>query len=155
MVKKILIAYSSYFGNCKKAASTLAASCDEEGMETSLYPILESETLPEKPDILVLVTPVRVRKIVGPSKKFLRKIGEKDLRYALVVSHGAALDHFFSPVPATKKLERHLERKEMVRITEPLFLQVERQQGPLSKGYEKRLADLAKQLSQAVSEEDR
>ncbi len=148
MNKHILIAYVSYFGNCRKIAEAAAHACEAKGASATLFPVMESTELPGSRDALLFICPVRMGNIVKPARSFARKIARDGGPFAIGVSHGAPLDHFFSPVKPAARLCRKMKRRGMEQIGEPVFFMVEGQEGPPAPGWE----DKAEQLAAALIE---
>lgn len=148
MATRIIVAYTSWYGNCRKAAEYLGDALKTRGCAVELVSIRDSETPSGAADGVVLVTPVRMGRIPAPSRAFARTIKRfsPKVPFDLVVTHGAPLDHFFSPVKTTKRLLQRLRRRGFQVGDEPLYLRVTTEKGPLPGDYAARLDALAESI---------
>lgn len=153
MEKTIMIAWASWFGNCEKLAENLEEKCRAQGLNPRRVALLKGEAPPEGWDALVLVTPVRMGNVAGPSRKFAKAAARRGggKPFALVISHGAPLEHFFSPVKPSRKLAAKLVKRGMKELREPLFCMVAEQEGPLKEGWEEKLEALAMELAKELA----
>ena len=145
MSKRVLVAYSSYFGNSTLAAETVERLLRERGNEVTRYSIRDGGKRPDRWDAIVVVTPIRMGMVVGPTRRFVRRLPRGgNARSALVVTHIAPVDENvrFNPVKPSRKLCERLKRHGYDAIGDPVFLSVVEHQGPLEEGYETKVARL-------------
>jgi len=142
-MKNVLIAYMSYFGNSRKCAGLFDEDMKSRGLKTQLVSIKDNEKPSGKWDTLVLFSPVRMGRIVGKTRKFIRKLDGSGNNFALVISHGADLDQRFSPVKPTEKLQIRMTEKGMLKAADPTYIKVVSNEGPPVQGFEDTLDKLA------------
>jgi menaquinone-dependent protoporphyrinogen IX oxidase len=146
--RRIIIGFSSWFGNGRTAAATLARECEERGAAVIGIDLLADGVPPEAAatewDVAVIVAPVRAGIIARPARKFARAVSrQRGAVVAIVITHAAPLDHFFSPAKSTGRLVKRLRRRKATLLTDPVYLQVQTQEGPLPVDYAERMAELA------------
>ncbi len=145
-MKNVLIAYMSYFGNSKKCAVLFDQDLKSRGFETQLVSIKDNEKPSGEWDTLVVFSPVRIGRVVGKTRKFIRKLDGSGKNFALVISHAADLDHRFSPVKPTEKLQARMVEKGMMKAADPTYIRVLSNEGPPVEGFEDTLRELADSL---------
>jgi hypothetical protein len=152
--RRIIIAFSSWFGNGRTAAATLARECTARGAVVTEIDLLADA--PPRPrevtaaewDAAVIVTPVRAGMIVRPARRFARFVARRrGAEVAVVVTHAAPFDHFFSPTKPTGRLVKRLRRRKVTLLADPVYLQVRTQEGPLPGDYAERMVQLATALT--------
>ncbi len=136
----------SYFGNSRKCAGLFSEDLKSRGLETQLVSIKDNEEYSEEWDTLVIFSPVRMGRIVGKTRKFIRSLNGSGKNFALVISHGADLDQRFSPVKPTKKLQTSMTVKGMIEAVDPTYIKVVSSEGPPVEGFEDTLRELADSL---------
>ncbi|MCD4701892.1 MAG: flavodoxin domain-containing protein [Candidatus Aegiribacteria sp.] len=146
MMKNVLIAYMSYFGNSRKCAGLFTDELKSRGFKTQLISIKENEKPSDEWDTLVVFSPVRMGRVVGKTRKFIRKLNGSGKDFVLVISHGADLGQRFSPVKPTEKLQTSMTEKGMMRVTDPTYIKVVSNEGPPVEGFENILSELAGKL---------
>ncbi len=142
-----LIAFVSYHGNSKHVAETLAREVTSRGHQVQIVPVLQDQSRNDDWDVLFVCAPVRGGAVVGPARRFAARVARSGATFALAITHGAPLNHFFSPVRSTRKLRRRLENRGMRALSDSLFFRVTETTGPLEEGFEQKLADLADRLA--------
>lgn len=147
--RRIIIGFSSWFGNGRTAAATLARECAARGAAVTEVDLRAATGVPPEAagaewDAAVIVAPVRAGMIVGPARRFARALSrQRGACIAIVITHAAPLDHFFSPAKSTGRLVKRLRRRKATLLTDPVYLQVQTQEGPLPVDYAERMAELA------------
>ncbi len=145
-MKNVLISYMSYFGNSRKCAGLFDEDLKSRGFETQLISIKDNEKPSGEWDTLIVFSPVRMGNVVGKTRKFIRKLDCSGKNFALVISHGADLDHRFSPVKPTEKLQVRMTEKGMLKVADPTYIKVVSNEGPPVEGFEDTLGELADSL---------
>jgi flavodoxin len=146
MMKNVLIAYMSYFGNSRSCAECFRSELESRDIGTELISIKDGETPAEEWDTVVIFSPVRMGNIVGKTRRFVRKLNYPGKRFALVISHGADIGRKFSPVKPAEKLRKRMSDKGMLCASKPVYVKVASGEGPLVEGYDMKLRELADTL---------
>jgi methylmalonyl-CoA mutase cobalamin-binding subunit len=150
--RRIIIGFSSWFGNGRTAAAELAKECEDRGATVILADLLANGDAPAADaaewDAAVIVAPVRAGMIVRPARRFARAVSRRrGASVAVVITHAAPFDHFFSPTKPTGRLVARLRRRGATLLADPVYLQVQTQEGPLPGNYAASMAELAKTLT--------
>ncbi|MBD3277191.1 MAG: hypothetical protein GF388_02735, partial [Candidatus Aegiribacteria sp.] len=140
---RVLIAYMTYFGNSRSFAETLEEKLRSVEFETELVSIKDGEDPSDTWDALVLVSPVRIGRVVGKTRQYARKLRTSGKPFALVISHGADFDNFFSPVKTADKLHSRMKKAGMVPFSDPTYIKVLDTEGPPEKDFPQKLNELA------------
>lgn len=143
---KVLIAYMTYFGNSRKFAETFREKLRSRDFHTELISMKDGEEPSDDWDVLVLFSPVRIGKVVGKTRKYARKLRTSGKPFALVISHGADFDNFFSPVKPAEKLHRKMGKAGMVHFSDPTYIKVLDTEGPPEEDFPQKLDELANKL---------
>jgi len=139
---KAVIAFVTYHGNCERAAQTLATLVEADGNQATVVSIRDGRIPDESWDALVICAPVHAGSIVRIARRFALQRAHRDRRFALVVSHGAPLNHFFSPIRSADKTHRRLIRRGMTAVLPPTYLRVAEPKGPFEAGFEEKLVEV-------------
>ena len=148
-MKRVLIAYTSYFGNSKSSAEEFARLMESKGIQTETVSVTEGQTPSTEWDVLVLFTPVRRGSIVGKTKKFVEQPTAGGAAFALVVSHAAPKGSIFSPVRSSEALQAQLLARGMRQAADITYIRVAGVKGPKEEGYLDVLARLADTIAAA------
>ena len=140
---KIIISYDSKFGNGKKVVEELQEILKEKGQDVEIFSVGDTkpEDLPTA-DIYIFSSPTRMFMLPPGMKSFIKKFkpANEKSKYALITTY---LD---PRVRALAAMEKVLQKKGMIKITDGFKVKVTNIEGPLEEGYENRLKEFAVQL---------
>lgn len=141
---KIVISYSSKFGNGKKCVEELKDILEKSDNDVEIFSISQTDpdTLPEA-DLYIFSSPVRKFMLPRETKVFLKgfKPKKEDAKYALMTTHGLAKPMAF------KRMDRILGKKTLDKVTDGFAAKVLGTEGPLEDAYRKKLEDFAEEIS--------
>ena len=140
---KICIAYESKFGNGKGCMEYLQSVMSKKGHDVEMFSVREREPTSLPPaDLYIFSSPTQIGSPAGKMKKFLKKleISQEGAKYALVVTH-------LNPKANTlEKMEKLLQPKEIIKVTDGLMIKVTGLKGPLESGYKEKLDTFAEDI---------
>lgn len=140
---KILIIYESKYGNGKILAAGLQELLRNKSQDAEIFSVrnLKPSTLPWA-DIYVFSSPVRMFMLPLSMRSFLRRFKpvKEGAKYALMTT-------YMDPrVKALEFMEKLLQSKGMIKITDGFKVKVMDMKGPLEEGYRKRLEKFTAEL---------
>ena len=140
---KICIAYESKFGNGKGCMEYLQSVMSKKGHDVEMFSVREREPTSLPPaDLYIFSSPTQIGSPAGKMKKFLKKleISQEGAKYALVATH-------LNPKANTlEKMEKLLQPKEIIKVTDGLMIKVTGLKGPLESGYKEKLDTFAEDI---------
>jgi len=146
---KICIAYESKFGNGKGCMEYLQGVMSKKGHDVEMFSVREREPTSLPPtDLYIFSSPTQIGSPARKMKKFLKKleISQEGAKYALVTTCLS-----LNPEANTlEKMEKLLQPKEIIKVTDGLMIKVTGYKGPVESGYKEKLDTFAEDILKSL-----
>lgn len=144
---KVRIAYMSFFGNSKLCAEALRDELSNKNV-VDMISIAEGAQGSEGAELVIICSPVRAGNLVKKTRNFMKTLAkESPSKYAFVVTHSMKLDGMWSPVKPVNKHMKFLNESGFIQMSDPLYIEVKANKGPIDPEYRDKIAHYVKNLN--------